>query len=239
MSISRVYRYRDCDHLTVSVAARLLTTLIEIQEKQPVVQLCLGSGAISLALCKEMARLLPSSSLDPRRLELWWADDSYSRTEEKDRSAGRVFSILGGTTHLYPARIHTMPARLDSVDVSRAALQYADELGSTFFDITLLTMGANGEIAGLFDVESHTSTVIGIHDSPANQKERLSLTFNALNRSHDIWIFASGADKANALSAATNNDASIPASHVSGANATRWFIDKAAAVNLPRYDCHW
>ena len=239
MSISRIYRHRDCDHLTASVAARLLTTLIDLQTTKPIVQLCFGSGAISLALCNEMARIIPESSLDPSRLEIWWADDFYSKTGAKDRSAGKVFSILGGTSRLDPARIHPMPARLDNIDVTDAAIRYADELGSTFFDITLLTMRSTGSIAGLSNVATHNSTVIGIHDASATTSDRLSLTFEGLNRSQDIWIFASGANKAAALAAAINNDLSIPASHIAGTHTTRWFIDQAAAANLPRYSCHW
>lgn len=240
MSSRRVHRHRDLDDLSSAVARRLLDELVALQARQSLAQVCVCGGETALSVYRALAELVPGSDLDPTRLELWWADESYTATSEADRSAGKVLGVLARAFHLDPARTHPMPARLESVDVDNAALQYATELGSTKFDICLLAVGLYGQVAAIFPEDiTKTSTVFGVHDAPVPPDERISVSLPTINASREVWVLAAGAAKADIVAAAMAPDATLPASLVRGTRATRWFIDAAAGAKLPRHACAW
>jgi 6-phosphogluconolactonase len=64
---------------------------------------------------------------------------------------------------------------------------------------------------------------------------RLTLTLAAVNTAEEVWLVATGADKAQAVRAALAGDgpASVPAARVRGARRTLWSLDPAAAAQLP------
>jgi 6-phosphogluconolactonase len=63
----------------------------------------------------------------------------------------------------------------------------------------------------------------------------VSLTFECLNRTREVWFLVAGSDKADAVASALAPGADrwdVPASGVRGSVATRWLLDQAAAANL-------
>jgi 6-phosphogluconolactonase len=78
------------------------------------------------------------------------------------------------------------------------------------------------------------SDVIAIHNSPKPPAERLSFTFEALNRASRVWIVAAGSDKANAISrlmAESPRDVT-PATALHGKLETAVFVDVDAAAEI-------
>jgi 6-phosphogluconolactonase len=76
---------------------------------------------------------------------------------------------------------------------------------------------------------------VAVHDSPKPPPDRVSLTFDCLNRTREVWFLVAGSDKADAVAAALAPVADrwdVPASGVRGSVATRWLLDEAAAANL-------
>ena len=55
-----------------------------------------------------------------------------------------------------------------------------------------------------------------------------------INTAREVWLIVAGADKAPALAAASHeiNEVAVPASAVSGTQATRWIVDRAASTLL-------
>lgn len=235
----RVHRYRDRDDLAQGVAERLLACLVELQSKQSLAQLCLSGGETANALYREMGRLVPSSEMDPQRLELWWASERYVATADESRHVLQALALLGGAFRVDPSRTHPMPARSEHVDVADAAMAYATDLGATMFDICLLTVGPAGTVAsitpGSVADQATVSLVVGLTSDP----ERLTMTMPAINRSKEVWVLASGEDKAEIVAEILTSPSLLPAARAHGTRATRWFIDASAAAALPTYRCDW
>jgi 6-phosphogluconolactonase len=84
-------------------------------------------------------------------------------------------------------------------------------------------------------VRETQKTVVAETDSPKPPPERLSLTLPVINASERIWLVMSGADKAGALglALADANVASVPVAGVRGRKRTVFFVDQAAAAELP------
>jgi 6-phosphogluconolactonase len=103
----------------------------------------------------------------------------------------------------------------------------------------MLGVGPDGHVASLFpgfpqlDVDDRIA--VGVTDSPKPPPERISLTFDALNRSKSVWFLVSGDEKAPAVARALAEGTDrhdCPASGVTGSEETIWFLDRAAASQL-------
>lgn len=235
----RVHRYRDLADLGRGITSRMMATMADVQRRQSLVQLCLCGGRTANALFEESVHHR-GENVDVSRLEIWWSDERFLPTESPDRYAGQALSILGGSFPLSTARMHLMPAKSEQTDVADAALGYAVELGDTRFDVCLLSLGANGTVASLPESGTDgTELVIGVPPTETEPWERITLTTTAINRSREVWIFASGEAKADAVARALSGDPTLPASGVSGVQATHWFVDNAAARHLPYFTCAW
>ena len=237
----RLIRYRDQPELARRAAARLLASLIELQADGRVAQLCLTGGRAALATYAELGELVPGSELDPSRLELWWGDERFVPTDGSDRNAGPTLALLARHFLVDPARTHPMPSADGQIDAAASAATYAKELGDTRFDLCILGVGVDGEVAAIFpghpSAEPSSQSVIGVTEAPKGPPERISLTIETINRSREVWLLASGEEKAEVVSRAVAGDSALPAGRVSGRRRTLWLVDEAAAAKLPYYEC--
>jgi 6-phosphogluconolactonase len=133
------------------------------------------------------------------------------------------------------------------VDLDAAASQYANELarfGSgdepwPSFDVCFLGVGPDGHIASLFpdrpEILVTDRATLPVRDSPKPPPERVSMTRPVINSSQRVWMVISGGDKASALGLALAGAsyASVPAAGAKGRKRTVFFVDDAAASQVP------
>ena len=99
-------------------------------------------------------------------------------------------------------------------------------------------MGPDGHVASLFpgfpqlDVDDRIA--VPVTGSPKPPPERISLTFPALNRTHEVWFLVSGDGKADAVARALAAEGTVHATPARGITVenTTWFLDTAAASLL-------
>ena len=149
-----------------------------------------------------------------------------------------------------PARnVHAMAASDGEFgnDLAAAALAYEQLLAANAdpgdpapnFDVHLLGVGPEGHINSLFPdtpaVRETTRLVVGVEDSPKPPPQRITLTLPAIQRSREVWLLVSGAEKAEAVAAAIGgaDPVSVPAAGAVGREHTVWFLDTQAAGKLP------
>jgi 6-phosphogluconolactonase len=145
--------------------------------------------------------------------------------------------------------VHAMPAADGEFgnDIAAAALAYEQILAANAepgdpapnFDVHLLGVGPEGHINSLFPdtpaVRETTRMVVDVEDSPKPPPLRITLTLPAIQRSREVWLLVSGAEKAEAVAAAVGGakPVSIPAAGAIGREHTVWFLDSGAASELP------
>ncbi len=239
---TRVVRLSTPSTVATLAATRFLARLVELQKERDEVHACLTGGSTADLVYEKFAELAAEAPLDLSRLHLWWGDERFVPATDPDRNSLQALSRLGRTLSVQTAKIHMMAAKEGRADPYEAAAEYAAELGDTCFDITLLGMGADGHVASIFpnhpSFEPTNKTVIGVTDSPKPPAERISLTLPTLSRSAEIWFMITGKAKAPLLARAFEGDATVPAGHPRGTEATYWFLDEAAATWLPpRFKC--
>ena len=73
-----------------------------------------------------------------------------------------------------------------------------------------------------------------MRNSPKPPPDRLSFTFDTLNRAVQIWFVVSGAGKADAVALAHSGASreQVPSAGPKGRQRTLWLVDKAAAAGL-------
>ncbi len=239
---TRLIRLEDADEVSSIVASRLLARLVELQGLQPFVHVCLTGGDTANAMYEKFAELADGSPLDASKLQLWWGDERFVPATDPARNSLQAVTRLARTVSIKSADTHMMAAADGRKDPHESAAEYETELGATTFDITLLGIGTDGHVASLFpnhpSSEPTTRSVIGVTDSPKEPPERITLTAQFLNRSHEVWYLATGASKADAVAATLDGDPAMPGSGIKGDVATLWFLDREAAAALPaQYAC--
>ena len=225
------------DDVAEALAARLTSTLADVQARGRVPQVCLTGGGIATKAYARLAQDGPGD-VDWSRVALWWGDERFVPAGDSDRNADGTLATLRGPLRLDDAFVHVMPASDAGLDLDEAAAAYAVELGSTVFDVCLLGMGPDGHVASLFP--GHPSltapgSVVAVRQSPKPPPDRISVTMDVINRSRQVWFCVSGAEKAEAVASGvlgTGPDP-VPAARASGTEATVWLVDAAAAADLP------
>ena len=230
--------------LAESVAARLLTYLVDVQSHRSPVHVVLTGGTVGIAALAAVAASPVRDAVDWSGVHLWWGDERFlpdgdpERNETQAREA--LLDALGAA--LPAANVHPVPARSDDVPTPEAAAEaYAatlGEAGSPVFDLLLLGMGPDGHVASLFPGhEALTVTgrpTVAVHGSPKPPPERVSLTFEAIRSAREVWVVAAGIEKAPAVASALRGAPveTTPAAGAMGTARTLWLVDIAATEGL-------
>ena len=241
----RVLVHPDKQSLSAAVAARFITTLVDILGEHERADVALTGGSMGAAVLADVAASPAKDSVDWSRVHFWWGDERWlprgdaERNETQSRAA-----LLDG---LGAGVIHAFAASDDGIELDAAAVAYAQELadnapeGAAYpvFDVTFLGVGPDGHIASLFPslagIREREASVISVRNSPKPPPERLSLTLPVINASDRVWLVLAGADKASALGltlAGASLD-EVPAAGVEGREATVFFVDAEATAEVP------
>ncbi|HYQ32133.1 MAG TPA: 6-phosphogluconolactonase [Lapillicoccus sp.] len=234
--------YPSKQSLSDAAAVRFLAAVREAITTRGVAQVALTGGSMGSAIFASLLQTSGRSDVDWSRVYVWWGDERYlpagdaERNDTQNDEAG--LSQLG----LDGGKVFRVEGPDASASAEASASSYANTVrgfGRGEFDVVLLGVGPDGHVASLFPhhpAQRITDAVaVAVHNSPKPPPDRVSLTFECLNRTREVWFLVAGPDKADAVAAALAPDADrwdVPASGVRGSVATHWLLDEAAAANL-------
>ncbi|MDX6210312.1 MAG: 6-phosphogluconolactonase [Frankiales bacterium] len=240
----------DAAGLAAAAADRLATRIAEAQAATGSASVVLTGGGVGIATLRALREAAGRAGVDWRSLDLWWGDERFLPMGHPDRNDTQAKDALLDQVDVDWARVHRMPGPdgPDGDDPDAAAERYAAELaaaakpddttGVPAFDVLLLGVGPEGHVASIFP-ESPAAVdqraVVAVRNSPKPPPTRLSLTFGTLNSAREAWLLAAGAEKAPAvqLALAGTPAQQLPAAGIAGRAGTWWFVDEAAASQLP------
>ena len=234
---------RDHTLLLDAVAARLITRIVDHQAASGGASVLLGGDPLVAAVLGRVAVTAARDAVAWDRLDLWWADDSWSEASAPARAATTA-SVLLDAVELDGRRIHWMPSRTADGDTAEAAAAgYALELAAArepddhgltpTFDIALLGLAPDGGIAGVRPEQPvvHDPRSVAVDRGTG----RLTLTLAGLAGAREAWLMGSGTACAAAVVLALSGAGSlqVPAAGVHGQQRTLFLLDDAAASRLP------
>jgi 6-phosphogluconolactonase len=243
----RVVISPDPTALTDSVAARFLGRVAKRLDEGKLVHVSLTGGATGAALLNAIARQPRLDKIDWSHVHLWWSDERFLPSGHPERNDQQAKDILLNALDIPAANVHSAPASDGGVDLEGAAAAYSAQLAEyagvegpwPAFDVSFLGVGSDAHIASLFpdrpEIQVTDRSVVPVRDSPAPPSERISMTRPVINGSKRVWLVLSGPDKAAALGLALAGAsyASVPAAGAKGRKRTIFFVDEAAASQVP------
>lgn len=250
MSGPEVIVHCDAELLAKAVAARLVTRLVDAAAARGTASLVLTGGGIGTAVLAELAAAPARDAVDWRHLDVWWGDERFVPSGDKERNETGARAALLDHVDVDPARVHPMAPSdgPDGDDPDAAAARYATWLTEAAtpedhgpvpsFDVLLLGIGPEGHIASLFPgmpALYDERSVVAVRNSPKPPPTRLSLTLPSINAAKEVWILASGKEKAGAVALALSGagPVQVPAAGAHGRQRTLFLLDSDAAGQLP------
>ncbi|HKT55992.1 MAG TPA: 6-phosphogluconolactonase [Microbacterium sp.] len=230
------------------VASRLLARIAKRTAAGKTVHVSLTGGTMGIEVLRVAGRDPQRAAIDWSRVHVWWSDERFVAASSPDRNDVPAGALLNAID-IPDANIHRMPASDAGLTLDEGAEAYAAELrrfapadGSTewpVFDVCLLGVGPDGHIASLFpdrgEIAVTDAAVLPVRDSPKPPPERLTFTRPVINSSKRVWLVMTGAEKASALGLALAGASyrSVPAAGAKGTKRTTFFVDEAAAAQVP------
>jgi 6-phosphogluconolactonase len=250
MSAPEVIVYRDGPLLAQAVAARLVTGLTDAAAARGSASAVLTGGGIGTKVLEELAAAPARDAIDWRHLDIWWGDERFVPVGDPDRNETGARAALLDHVDVDPVRVHPMPGPdgPDGDDPDAAAARYASWLADAAkqagqgpvpaFDVLMLGIGPEGHVASLFPglpALDDGRPVVAVRNSPKPPPTRLSLTLPSIQAAREVWILASGEEKADAVALALSGDdpAPMPAAGCRGRQRTLFLLDRAAAAKAP------
>lgn len=244
----RVVLRETTAELAEVVASRLLARIAKRASAGKTVHVSLTGGTMGIEVLRVAGRDPQRAAIDWSRVHFWWSDERFVPASSPDRNdvpAGALLTAID----IPEANIHRMPASDGGLDLDAAADTYAAELRRSapaddsqawpVFDVCLLGVGPDGHIASLFpdrdEISVTDAAVLPVRDSPKPPPERLTFTRPVINSSKRVWLVMTGAEKASALGLALAGASyrSVPAAGATGTKRTTFFVDQAAAAQVP------
>lgn len=252
----KVSIHPDAGLLAASVAARLITRLVDVQNERGTATVVLTGGTLGIGALRAVAESPALSAVDWSAVDFWWGDERFLPSDHEDRNAVQARAALLDQIGVSAERVHEFGTSDSFRNQDDAAADYAarlqkaaDEEAATGtklrdprlpqFDILLLGVGPDAHIASLFPemagIRAKGQTVVGVSDAPKPPPERVSLTLEAINSAEEVWLGVAGQDKAGAvgLALAGAGPVQVPAAGARGRRKTLWLIDQEAASQLP------
>ena len=234
--------YEDANRLAEQVALRLVERLITLQTLRGTASLVLTGGRTGIAVLERLGAASGRDRVDWSAVDIFWGDDRFVGSQHADRNELQARRALLDHLDLPTERVHPMAASDGAFgdDPDRAAEAYRRVLAThrradePLFDVCLLGIGEDGHVASLFPgleaVDETALEAVAVRVSPKPPSTRITLTVPALRDSREIWLFATGSTKADALAQAIagTDETSLPAARVQGVERTMWFVDSAA-----------
>jgi len=250
MTPPEVLVHHDADLLAKAIAARLVTKLVDVQAAAGSASLVLTGGGIGTAVLAELAAAPARDAVDWHRLDIWWGDERFLPSGDPERNEAGAEQALLHYLDMDPARVHRMPGAdgPDGPDPEAAAARYASWLRDAArpedhgpvpaFDVLMLGIGPEGHVASLFPglpALYDERPVVAVRGSPKPPPTRLSLTLPSIQAAREVWILASGPDKAKAIAMALSDagPVQVPAAGARGRQRTLFLIDSDAAAKVP------
>ena len=239
------------DERTVAqaVAARFVTRVVDAQAARGSASVVITGGTIVNSALAAVAGSGLRDTVDWSRLDVWWGDERFLPSGDPERNETQARAALLDSVPLDPRRVHPMPALGGAAGdrPEHAAEAYAAMLSAAArpedhgpvptFDLVVLGMGPDGHVASLFPEHPalyDEGTVTGVRGAPKPPPERVTLTLRSINSARQVWIVATGEEKAKAvrMALAGAGPVQIPAAGVHGRSQTLFLLDRAAAARL-------
>jgi 6-phosphogluconolactonase len=241
--MTRITTLADPEAVATRAAREIVAQLRRAIEQRGRAHLALSGGGTP----QRTYELLAQEMEGWESVEVWFADERCVPPQDEQSNYRMAAQTLLDRLPAQPAAIHRMQGELGPEEGAR---RYAQELRELLgkdartpvprLDLIVLGVGPDGHVASLFPGAPtldapEQELCLAVHDSPKPPPERITLSLSVLRAARRCVLLATGASKADAISAALAAPTShVPASLLPRERLTVIVDDRAApAAPLP------
>ena len=220
--------------LTFQAAKDIEALLAQAISDRGCASLVLTGGTLGIKILEDLRSL----NLDLSRLDVFFGDERFVGLDNADRNEHQGLTVwpelANANFHRFPASNATLAEAANTFNGHIEKLLGPLEAPSPVFDVLILGMGPDGHVASLFPGHvQERSWIIAEGDSPKPPAQRLSFSYEALNRARNVVFLASGRAKAEVAACAIRDiECDLPAAKVKGLELTRWYVDQEISREL-------
>ena len=232
--MTQVVSFESTAQLTATAARDIAQILNEAIALNGKASLVLTGGTLGIQILGDLAR----QNLDLSKLHIYSGDERFVAADDADRNEWQSLQAWPELAEADFFRFGTPETSLfeatQSMDAEMNHLYGPIEARTPVFDVVILGMGPDGHVASLFPGREHeVSWVVSENDSPKPPAQRISFSYQALNRSKNVFFIASGSAKAEVAKCAIQDaNCDLPAAKVKGQQLTRWYVDSEISREL-------
>jgi 6-phosphogluconolactonase len=193
-----------------------------------------------------MVALAARGDLPWDRVEWFWGDERCVAPDDLHSNVRVARDSLFVPRGIAAERIHPPP--LELADPARIAEAYGATIAAHLapaggFDVLLLGVGVDGEVASLMPGSAALDATTPVAAVPASEVRReprvarITVTPSALRASRRVIVTVVGDAKAAVVAATMRGEGRLPAQLVMPSDRVTWVLDRAAAADLLR-DAH-
>jgi 6-phosphogluconolactonase len=144
-------------------------------------------------------RLLRDLPMDWAKWHIYHGDERCLPPDHEDRNSLMVEQVWLDYVNIPANQIHDIPAELGPVAGAKAYAEVLKDLAA--FDLVLLGLGEDGHTASLFPdhIVDNSADAVPVFNAPKPPSERVTISQNRLNNSHEVIFLVTGAGKQEAV----------------------------------------
>ncbi len=226
--MTEVLAFESDSALTAQAASDIAGLLRSAISERGNARLVLTGGTLGIKILGDLAK----QELDLSNLDIFFGDERFVALDDADRNEHQGLAawpeLASARLHRFPANDQPLAGAAQAFDSVMQGLLGPINAATAAFDVVILGMGPDGHIASLFPGHQHElGWIVSEQQSPKPPAERLSFSYQALNRSTAVLFLASGSAKAEVAKCAISDpECDLPAAKVKGVELTRWYVDQ-------------
>jgi 6-phosphogluconolactonase len=194
-NITRWTRFESIEALRHGVCDAIVKSANEAITKRGRFSIVLAGGNTPRAVY----RLLRDLPLDWAKWHVYHGDERCLPPNHEDRNSLMVEQVWLDYINMPTNQVHDIPAELGPVNGAKA---YAETLkDAPTFDMVLLGLGEDGHTASLFPnhMVDNSADAVPVFNSPKPPSERITISQNRLNNTHEVIFIVTGTGKQEAV----------------------------------------
>jgi len=210
--VSRWHQFNTQDEINQAAVSRILQAAKEAIAKHGSFLVVLAGGSTP----KSVYQLLAKEQADWANWHVFHNDDRCLPVDHAERNSKMAREAWLNHVAIPQTQIHDIPAELGNIEGAKA---YAKRLaGVRAFDLVILGLGEDGHTASLFPGHAvdNSADVVPVFNSPKPPADRVTMSQNRLNNTHEVMFLVTGAGKQDAVNQWLKGEA-IPATLIAPA----------------------
>lgn len=192
---SRWHQFQSQDEINQAAVSRILQAAKDAIAKHGSFLVVLAGGSTP----KSVYQLLAKEQADWANWHVFHNDDRCLPVDHAERNSKMAREAWLNHVAIPQTQIHDIPAEQGNVEGAKA---YAATLaGVRSFDLVILGLGEDGHTASLFPGHSvnNSADAVPVFNSPKPPADRVTMSQNRLNNTHEVMFLVTGAGKQEAV----------------------------------------